>query len=164
MTTMTFLVNGEASGRTKSAAWVTIKEIEGGLLSFKVVQSGGSMGNLRGVYFDVTDERILSTLRVHTVSNDIHIGDNAINRLESVTRMDGSPYDGKDYDVRLDVEELGAGKEGVSSYSFILNSTQQALSLSDFTNIQLDYAAAHVGSDVKNGDDYSYRWLYMGLA
>ena len=57
MATISFLVNGTAANQAKSIAWVTVEEVIGGALLFKVKQVGGAMGNLHGVYFDIVDER-----------------------------------------------------------------------------------------------------------
>lgn len=164
MASMTFLVNGAATGHTKSAAWVTIKEIESGRLSFKVVQSGDTMGNLHGVFFDVDDECIISTLRVTTVSNDICVGDNSLNNKENVIMASGLACEGNDYDVGLEIEESAVRKNKIRSYSFTLSSTKRGLSISDFSNIQLDYSGAYSGADTQCNYDHSYRWLYMGLS
>lgn len=164
MTTMTFLVNGTSIGHRRSAAWVTISEMEGGTLSFKVVQSGGTMENLHGIFFDVLDECILNTLRINAASNDLCLGDNSINKLGNVTKMNEASCSGLDYGFGLEVDESRVNRGIVNSYSFILSSTKRDLLLSDFTNIQLDYSEAGGGACTQHSDEDSSRWLHMGLA
>ena len=164
MGTMTFLVNGTSIGHKESAAWVTISEMEGGTLSFKVVQSGGTMGNLHGMFFDVLDECIQNTLRTNAASNDLCIGDSSPSKLENVTKMDDVSCDGLDYGFELEVDESRVNRGIVNSYSFVLSSTKRDLFLSDFTKIQLDYSEAGSHASTQCSGDNSHRWLYMGLA
>lgn len=145
MATISFMVNGATMGQDKSKVWVTIEEIEGGLLFFKVKQIGGSMGDLRGLYFDVVDESILNTLRIDTVSNDIRVSENELSHLRNGTNMN---------------ESFSAGEDGTSSYSFTLRSNARALALGDFVKIELDCCGT---PDKNTNDDDSHRWLYMGL-
>lgn len=162
MKTTTFLLNGPAADQGRSTAWVTINEVEGGKLSFRVSQLG-TIGNLRGIYFDVADEGILNSLRVDTESKKISISDNSNNNHENVTNIDGTPYKGNNNDLGLEVAETEAGKKDTNSYRFILSSTKRKLVLSDFSNIQLDQSGANGGAGVQDNDENSHRWLYMGL-
>jgi len=150
MATISFLVNGTAANQAKTVAWVTVEEVAGGALLFKVKQAGGAMGNLHGVYFDIVDESILNTLRVAAVSNDIRVSEKAISCLKNGT--DASQGCASN-----------SGQEGMSSYSFTLHSMARALSLCDFPHIQLDYSGDYSDSNIKINDDFSHRWLYMGL-
>lgn len=164
MTTMTFLVNGAAAGHAESAAWVTINELEGGKLSFKVVQSGDTMGHLRGVFFDVTDESILNTLRIDTASNDTCLSDNSSKKLEVVTKMDGSSCEDDNHSSGLEIKRTNVSRKNTNNYSFTLNSTKRELSIGDFSKIQLDHSEANSHADTQCNDDYSHRWLYLALA
>ncbi|MDH5552710.1 MAG: hypothetical protein OEX82_05195 [Nitrosomonas sp.] len=162
METMTFLVNASEVGHSKSAVWVTIKEIEGGALSFNVNQSNSSMGELRGVFFDIADASILGTLRVNAASNDLRIGNDAISYLENGTDMSGSSAISNRHSVAID-----AGESAGNRYSFTLSSNKRDLTLRDFTNIQLDHAETKSSlndSDEAESYSYSHNWLYMGLA
>jgi len=49
------------------------------------------------------------------------------------------------------------------SYSFTLRSTARALNLCDFPQIQLDYSGNGGDVNAKTNDDFSHRWLYLGL-
>ena len=164
MSTMTFLVNGTSIGHKKSAAWVTISEMEGGTLSFKVVQSGGTMENLHGIFFDVLDECVLNTLRINAASNDLRIDDDSTNKLENATEMYEVSCSSLDCGFELEVDESRVNRGIVNSYSFVLSSTKRALFLSDFTKIQLDYSEAGSHASTQCSNDNSHGWFYMGLA
>ena len=149
MATISFLVNGTAANQAKTIAWVTVEEVAGGALLFKVKQAGGAMGNLHGVYFDIVDESILNTLRVATVSNDIRIGEKAIGCLKNGTDASQS--------------RVHSDGQRINSYSFILHSAIRALVLSDFPHIQLDDCGDCGDSNIKINNDFNHRWLYMEL-
>ncbi|TXI29066.1 MAG: hypothetical protein E6Q60_05290 [Nitrosomonas oligotropha] len=150
MATISFLVNGKTAQQTKPTAWVTIEEMASGSLLFKVKQGGGTMENLHGVYFDITDESILNTLRVTAVSNAIRADEESVNCLKNGTDASESCVDTK-------------AQDGMSSYSFTLHSTARALTLCDFPQIQLDYSGDGGSSNMNTNDDFSHRWLYLGL-
>ena len=154
MTTISFMVNGAIVDQTKPMAWVTIEEMDGGSLFFKVKQMGGIMSNLYGLYFEVLDKSILNTLRISAVSNDMRLGANSIRCLRNGINMLVSPVDDQDDEI---------GKEVVYSYSFILSSKVRELLLSDFPYIKLDYAESQPDSGVSSNDDDSHKWLYMSL-
>ncbi|MDV6341527.1 hypothetical protein R2083_06860 [Nitrosomonas sp. Is35] len=147
MATISFLVNGTAANPAK--AWVTIEEVAGGALLFKVNQIGNVTGNLYGVYFDIEDESILSTLRITGVSDNIRINDEAVNCLKNGTDACQS--------------RVHSDGQKINSYSFILNSDMRALILSDFPHIQLDYSGDSDDSNIKINDDFNHRWLYLEL-
>lgn len=164
MATTTFLVNDEATGHAQSSVWVTVTEMEDGALTFKVKQSGNIMGDLRGVFFDVTDESILNTLRVNAESNDIRIGSDAYSMLTDGTLVNELLGRDLDHDAEIEIEKFDIEKNDVNSYSFTLSSLKRKLSLSDFCNIQLDYFSGDADMSIASNDDNSHRWLYMGLA
>jgi hypothetical protein len=128
-----------------------VEEVIGGALLFKVKQVGGAMGNLHGVYFDIVDESILNTLRVTAASNDIRV------------RRRGGQLLEEWHGCKSIACVSNSSQEQMSSYSFTLLSTARALSLCDFPQIQLDYSGDCSSSTTKTNDDFSHRWLYMGV-
>ncbi len=147
MATISFLVNGIAANHAK--AWVTVEEVAGGALLFKVKQIGNVTGNLYGVYFDIGDESILSTLRITAVSDNIRINDEAVNCLKNGTDASQS--------------RVHSDGQRINSYSFILHSAIRALVLSDFPHIQLDDCGDCGDSNIKINNYFNHRWLYMEL-
>lgn len=148
MATISFLVSGSAANQAKT--WVTVEEVAGGALLFKVKQIGFTMGNLYGVYFDIGDESILSTLRIIAVSDNICFDEEIVSCLKNGTNASQSHL-------------RDNSPNGMNSYSFVLHSTMRALMFSDFPHIQLDYSGDYSDSNIKIDDDFSHRWLYMGL-
>ena len=155
MATISFLVNGVAAQQqTKPMAWVTIEEMANGSLFFKVKQVGGSMENLHGVYFDIVDESIVNSLRVTAISNDINISEETVSCLKNGTDAG---------EALVSSKSRSAGQQDTNSYSFTLRSTVRALNLCDFPQIQLDYSGKGGDANTKINDDFSHRWLYLGL-
>lgn len=155
MATISFLVNGVAAQQqSKPMAWVTIEEKANGSLLFKVKQVGGSMKNLHGMYFDIVDESIMNTLRVIAVSNDISVSEEVVSCLKNGTDASEAFVSSKSH---------SAGQHDTNSYSFTLRSTTRALNLCDFPQIQLDYSGNGGDGNAKTNDDFSHRWLYLGL-
>jgi hypothetical protein len=155
MATISFLVNGiTTQQQSKPMAWVTIEEMANGSLFFKVKQVGGSMKNLHGVYFDIADESITNTLRVIAVSNDVKVSEEEVSYLKNGTDTS---------EALVSSQSCSAGQHATNNYSFTLRSTARALSLSDFPQIQLDYSGSGSDAHAKTNDDFSHRWLYLGL-
>lgn len=151
MATLSFLINGTASNQTKSMAWVTIEETTDGALLFKVKQLGSATGNVRGVYFDIADESILSSLNAIAVPNDSQVNEETVNCLKNGT--DAS---------HLCISHCN--QDEVNGYNFTLQSRVRALSLCDFSQIQLDYSGDDYGNSYANTNDgLNHRWLYLRL-
>lgn len=140
MATMTFQINDSSTGGTNPAVWVTVTENSDGTLTFDVTQAGGVVGDLRGLFFDVADESILSSLKVIATSTDIRMGDDSIKDLGDGANMNGLLGSDKGYDVGIEVGSAGIGKgDDIRSYSFTLDSSARNLSLADVANV--DFAA-----------------------
>lgn len=158
MANISFLVKGsEAINEQHVArAWVTIEEMSGGTLYFKVKQVGGVMGNLHGLYFDITDESIMRTLRVKAMSMDVRAEEDSAIGVKNGTELTES-FTGKC------TRSVGA-KDIVREYAFTLQSDKRALALSDFSSMQLDYSDhQNEGNAFAVNDDDSHRWLYLAL-
>ncbi len=155
MANISFLVKGESHENRIPMAWVTIEEKDGGALFFKVKQLGGVMGNLNGMFFDITDETILRTLQVKGISVDYCADDDSISLKKYGTGLTES------------IEERTSSfrtKEVMRQYSFTLQSNARALALTDFSYIQLDYKSQQSNcSENDVNDDDSHRWLYLSL-
>lgn len=140
MATMTFQINDASTGGTNPAVWITVTENANGTLAFNVTQEGGVIGDLRGLFFDVSDESILGSLKVISTSTDVRIGDDSIKDLGDGANMNGLLGSDKGYDVGIEVGSAGIGKgDDIRSYSFSLDSTARDLTLADVANV--DFAA-----------------------
>lgn len=157
MANISFFVKGSAtiSQQHVAKAWVTIEERAGGSLFFKVKQVGGMMGNLHGLYFDISDEAIMNTLRITAISMGICADEDSIIATKN----------GTDLIEAFPKKTIGSvgHKEIFREYSFTLQSTKRGLVLSDFSSMQLDYSNRTDDADVTVNDDDSHRWLYLVL-
>ncbi len=145
MATMTFRVNDASTDSTNPSVWVTITETSNGALSFTITQENGVIGDLRGVFFDVADESLLSTLKVNANSSDIRIGDDLIRDLGDGSNMNGLTGSDKGYDVGIEIGTAGIGKDDVLGYTFTLSSTARDLTLADFSQVDFGVRLTSVG-------------------
>lgn len=145
MATMTFQINDASTSSTNPAVWVTITENADGTLSFQITQEGGIVGDLRGLFFDVADESILSSLKVIAGSQDIRIGDDSIKDLGDGANMNGLLGGDKGYDIGIEIGTTGIGADDVRSYNFTLDSTARDLTLKDFSNVDFAVRLTSVG-------------------
>lgn len=89
----------------------------------------------------MTNESILNTLRIDTVTNDIRVSEEEISHLKNGTNMNETFVAGhRSYDANGKTLQTGIGDNGTSSYSFILRSNARALTLSDFFHIWISAA------------------------
>lgn len=139
MATMTFQINDASTSDNYPAVWVTLTEGPAGTLGFSITQEGGIIGDLRGLFFDVADESILSSLRVTAASPDIRLGNDSIKDLGDGANMNGLLGSDKGYDVGIEIGSAGIGRDDIQSYQFTLASTARDLSLADFAHV--DFAA-----------------------
>ena len=156
MANISFLVKGSGAINEQHAAkaWVTIEEMTGGLLFFKVKQVGGVMGNLHGLYFDICDETIMNTLQVKAMSMNIRIDEDSMIGTKNGTDLTET--------FTANTRSMGA-KEVIREYAFTLQSRKRALALSDFSCMQLDYSDRNDCLDTTVNDEVSHRWLYLAL-
>lgn len=145
MATMTFRVNDASTDSTNPSVWVTITEASNGALSFTITQENGVIGDLRGVFFDVADESLLSTLKVNANSSDIRIGDDLIRDLGDGSNMNGLTGSDKGYDVGIEIGTAGIGKDDIQGYTFTLSSTARNLTLADFSQVDFGVRLTSVG-------------------
>lgn len=145
MATMTFRVDDASTDSTNPAVWVTITEIEHGALSFAVTQEGGVIGDLRGVFFDIADESLLSTLKITANSTDIRIGDDLIRDLGDGANVNGLTGTDKGYDVGIEIGTAGIGKDDIRGYTFTVSSTTRDLTLADFSQVDFGVRLTSVG-------------------
>jgi VCBS repeat-containing protein len=145
MATMTFRVNDASTDSTNPSVWVTITETSNGALSFTITQENGVIGDLRGVFFDVADESLLSTLKVNANSSDIRIGDDLIRDLGDGSNMNGLTGSDKGYDVGIEIGTAGIGKDDIQGYTFTLSSTARNLTLADFSQVDFGVRLTSVG-------------------
>jgi VCBS repeat-containing protein len=146
MASMTFQVNDASTSAGTPAVWVTITENANGTLSFSVTQQGGIIGDLRGVFFDLNDEAIRSSLTVTGANTtEFRTGDDSIKDLGDGANMNGLLGSDKGYDAGIEIGSSGIGKDDIQSYSFTLSSSTRALTLQDFSGVDFGVRLTSVG-------------------
>lgn len=146
MATMTFQINDDSTESVYPDVWVTITENPDGSLTFTVTQEGGIEGDLRGIFFDVTNEAILDTLVVTSDSNDVRIGDDSITNLGGGSNMEGLTGTDGGYDVGIEVGTAGVKKDDIQYYEFTLSSSDGSeLTLADFSFVDFGARLTSVG-------------------
>lgn len=154
--TMTFQINDASTGSNNPAVFVTITENTDGTLSFNVTQTGGIIGDLRGLFFDVADESLIGTMSTNAGATiDFRQGDDTIKDLGDGATMSGLTGSDKGYDVGVEIGTAGIGKDDYQSYSFNLSSSARALTLDDFANVNFGVRLTSVGTIDGSRDDSS---------
>lgn len=147
MASMTFQVNDASTSAGYPEVWVTITENADGTLTFSLTQKGGIVGDLRGVFFDLNDETVTSSLKV--VGENItgfRTGDDSVKDLGDGANMNGLLGSDKGYDAGIKIGSAGIGNDDIQSYSFTLASSARALTLQDFANVDFGVRLTSVGT------------------
>ena len=147
MASMTFQINDASTSAGVPAVWVTITENGDGTLSFSVTQQGGIIGDLRGLFFDLNDESVRSSLVVTGENTtEVKIGDDSVKDLGDGANMNGLLGSDKGYDVGIEIGTSGIGKDDIRSYDFTLGSSTRPLTLQDFANVDFGVRLTSVGT------------------
>lgn len=151
MSSMTFQINDY--GTSGPAVWVDVTE-SGGSLRFDVRVEGGLVGDLRGLFFDMSDESVIKSLSVSALSSgltEVRLGNDTIKDLGDGANMNGllggtGGTDTAGYDVGLEIGTSGIGKDDYQSFSFSLSSTSRALTLADIGQVNFGARLTSVGT------------------
>lgn len=152
MATMTFQINDASTSTGNPAVWVTVTENADGTLTFNVWQEGGVIGDLRGLFFDISDESILNSLVITSpdgTMTEYRIGNDTIKDLGDGANMNGLLGSDKGYDIGVEVGTSGIGSNDIQSFSFTLDSTARDLTLADLGGV--DFAARLTSVGVVGG-------------
>ena len=162
MSQMSFFINDASTGSATPVVKVTITENPDGTLTFKIEQVSvegvaGYLGDLRGLFFDLADENIRTSLVVESTTkyfadgtwqtstnNTVPTtGDDSVKSAgSSSNNMNGLLGDGGGYDVGIEIGTEGVGTLGddIRAFEFTLDSTLRDLTLADF--VASDLASA----------------------
>jgi VCBS repeat-containing protein len=140
MRSMTFLVNDSSIGSMGApAVSVTITENGDGTLSFSIACVGGTIGDLRGFFFDVANETRIGSLSVIAITpgfTEFQQGDDSIKNLGNGANMQGLLGGDGGYDAGIEIGTAGTNDD-YQSFTFILQSSAGALTLDDFANVDI---------------------------
>ncbi|UUZ63362.1 VCBS domain-containing protein [Polaromonas sp. P1-6] len=160
MSTMTFLINDSSTGGNTPVVQITITENADGTVTFDVTQlvaSGYYLGDLRGLFFDVANEDLVTGGNTLTATStmagltEIRFGDDTVKDLGDGANMQGLLGGDGGYDVGIEIGTSGIGKDDIQAFSFTLDSSLRALTLADFSNVSFGARLTSVGQDT-NGD------------
>lgn len=114
------------SSEVKAAVMAT--ETGNGQIKFDLAVGGTQVGDLRGLFFHVADERLLSGLRFTGDANLTKsvAGANAVRDLGNGANMNGAAGP---FDVGVEFGTSGIGKDDVRTASFTLSHSSQPLTL-----------------------------------
>jgi hypothetical protein len=122
-----FLIPGEVTLK------VTITELSGNKLEFKLEnQAGGTIADLRGLFFDFANSEILSS-NLSIAGGEVtgySILDDGVTNLGGGVNMNGTSV----YDGGILFGTAGIGKDDISSTTFTITS-DQSLRLEDFLDV-----------------------------
>lgn len=147
----------------KAVTWVTMNSTPSGELVFMVKQIGGSMGSLRGLYFEINDEVFFNSLSVVPILTEPRVNHNAMTNIQNGTHS--NPLLEVDYyGSHAKLSNRFRNVRAINEYGFILHSKIRALALNDFLHIQQDNELKdEFAGNQRNIAGEIYRWLYMSL-
>lgn len=157
---MTFQINDASTGSTNPAVSITITENGDGTLSFSVTQSGGIVGDLRGLFFDVNavaDGALAKSLSISNASatSFLKTGDDSIKDLGNGSTMNGLLGSDGGFDAGVSIGSAGIGTDDIRAFSFNLSSSAKALTLDDFANVDFGVRLTSVGTLTSSRSDSS---------
>lgn len=129
---ITFIIPGEVGTR------VRITENGDGTLSFQidVIGPGGSVGDLRALFFDVSDPTLIGGLSILDGDDVTELAqeDDGIDSLGHGANLKGSvTRELGDFDVGIEFGTPGAGSDDIQSTSFVLDHATEDLTLEDLS-------------------------------
>lgn len=136
MSSMSFSIAGSVGLQ------VVITDLGNGSVRFDLQNQGTQVGDLRGLFFDLNDASLLSTLSVSGAAvTKSAFGDDAVINLGNGVNMNGAGT----FDVGVAFGTSGIGKDDISATSFVLTSSSGALDLGDFAGADFGVRFTSVG-------------------
>ncbi|MBI5922132.1 MAG: cadherin-like domain-containing protein [Betaproteobacteria bacterium] len=154
MRTMTFQIDDATTDTSANpAVMLTIAENGDGRLNFSVTQQGSTVGDLRGLFFDVNavaDGTLARSLMVSaaTAASALKAGDDSVTDLGNGANMNGLTSSNRDggFDAGIAIGTAGLGSDDIRSFSFTLSSSLRGLTLDDFSNVDFGARLTSVGT------------------
>lgn len=163
MATLSFIIKGDMTASERAVTWVTMSSTPSGELIFMVKQIGGSMGSLRGLYFEINDEVFFNSLSVVPILTKSQINHNAMTNVQNGTHTN-LYMEANYYGFNSKLSNQSRSLRTINEYGFVLQSKERALALNDFLHIQQDNALnVEFAENQKGKTSEIYRWLYMSL-
>jgi len=150
--TLTFTVEGEP------AATITVQEVEDGNLAFTVTLDPGSdyIGDLRGLFFQVSDEALLNGLKVDGADvTDSEAAADAVSNLGNGANVNGG-NDGP-FDVGVEIGTQGMSADDIQATTFTLSHDSVDLTLDLIAEQDFAVRMTSVGTEGDGGREDSLK-------
>ena len=148
MRSLTFTLDTQTGSDGMAPASVTISESADGSLSFTISNENdtdGQIGDIRALFFDVSDDTLLGTLLV--AGDDV----TEVNQDGSVSNLGGgatsSGVPDSPYEVGIEIGTSGAATDDIQTTSFTLSSSSRNLTLDDIALESFTVRQTSVGED-----------------
>lgn len=148
MRSLKFTLNTQTGDDAMAPATVTISETADGSLTFAVsnVGDGDTMiGDIRALFFDVSDDSLLQTLTVNGEHVTEVVQDGEVSNLGGGATSNGVPD--SPYEVGIEFGTSGMSTDDLQTVSFSLSSTSRALTLDDIALESFTVRQTSVGED-----------------
>ena len=132
MRTLTFTLDTQTGSDAMAPATVTIVEQEDGSLSFTVTNEGDGdnlIGDLRGLFFDVSDDALLGSLSVAGADVTEFDQSGSVSNLGGGVTTSGVPN--SPYEIGIEIGTAGASADDLQTTTFTLSSSLRGLTLDD---------------------------------
>jgi hypothetical protein len=149
MSSVTFQLD-DPTATDEPAVWITLTENMDGTLTIKTEVQGQPTGDLRGLFFDVTNEALISKL-VFTSTSDMttsRTGNDDITAVGSPSNnMSGRTLEGGGFDVGIEIGSQGIGDDDIQTFSVTLSTSDNSnLTLADFALAEFGVRIMSVGT------------------
>lgn len=150
MSSVTFQLD-DPTATDEPAVWITLTENPDGTLTITAEVQGQPTGDLRGLFFDITNEALLSKL-VLSPAPDItqsDIGnDSIVSTGNSSNNMSGRTLEGGGFDVGIEIGSQGIGTDDIQTFSVTLSTSDNTpLTLADFASAEFGVRIMSVGTE-----------------
>lgn len=126
-------------------ASVTLSALEEGKIEFFVAVSEGTVADLRGLFFNISDQSLVNGLSVSGIDvTDSQFAINSVSNLGGGVNMNGTQTD---FDGGVEIGTSGLGQDDIQSTTFILSHDLVDLTLDLFENQNFGIRLTSVGEN-----------------
>lgn len=132
MRSLTFTLDTQTGDDAMAPATLTITETADGSLSFQIsneLDSDTMIGDLRALFFDLSDDALLGTLTVAGTAVTEFDQSGSVSNLGKGATASGVPN--APYEIGIEIGTAGAATDDIQTTSFTLSSSDRALTLDD---------------------------------
>jgi hypothetical protein len=116
---LSFVIDG---GGTNPDVLVAVRELNGGLQFTVNVTKVGTTADLRGLFFDIKDDKLLGSLQIEgPLVTQVQMQANAVDNLKDGVNLEGTGLTGTD--IGVEIGTSGMGKDDIQTATFTLSRT-----------------------------------------